>query len=390
MARDYEQGDTDFWNVAERALGVGYDQAVLKIQERNKPRDPWRAEVRVAPGVSRAENPRSRRAQPSYFSKEGDSKEGVIAQLYKHCRAESIRRAAAQFYDALPYKDQESVTEMARLFLEGQHTVILGPAGDDREEVASQVLQKAYHQTVQGHVESIVDSVNDGDLKDEEAVRDQIDCIEVCYTGRAITTLRYAKNDDAYQERNGEEPLAWEAMASAALQADVEENLGFEPSDVHTVDCARCGEVVATTPKDEDEECPKCGLDLTTEVREGVRGPTVSDHADEQGGPVAVEEPDDRTVCEDCLDGDTEINKERAVPVAPNTLFECAACETTCLTKRAELRAGRIVVICGNDSHLCAKCGEAPTAPAGTPLPSEVLFTCYECGGIFTTPKEAR
>jgi predicted RNA-binding Zn-ribbon protein involved in translation (DUF1610 family) len=138
----------------------------------------------------------------------------------------------------------------------------------------------------------------------------------VIYTTGALDTLRYSDNDQAYWDQMGGDPPSWSDLAACALQADVQKQLGFEPSNIHEVDCPRCGTVVSTENERDETDCPKCGLDLSTEEREGF---------DAEGSETK------RQVCADCLTNE-ERECDTTKAIEKTTVFDCDACGETFIT----------------------------------------------------------
>lgn len=378
MARNYEQADHQFWQVAEAALRVRYDEAVLETKEEAGREEPFSATVRRERGTQgwRAGD----EYEVWYLEVRGATREAAIEALQEKCREHLLRAGFATMLQALPYEEAQRIERYATLLLEARHAVVVTSKGTSVEDLANNIKQRWYADLVRDHVEEIKDAIKDGEITTSEEVYDRIREMEVVYTGQAQDILRYSSNDDAYEEETGEKVPDWSTLAAYALQADVTKNLGFEPSDIHEVDCPRCGTVVSTEDESDETDCPKCGIDLSTEVREGFHMP----------------DPPCPSICEDCAEKNDNIKDVR---VAPNTEFDCVECDGHFLTApakaqpapAAEIRPGRQA-----DTHaphaMCSACiaedPERMPENRTAPIPAGTEYECVQCHKPFMSPSQ--
>lgn len=373
MARDYELADHTFWSVAEAALRVRYDEAVLEVKD-----EPGRDEP-ISATVSRARGSKDWRSGDEhevwFLNVRAADQETAIQNLKEKCREHLLRAGFATMLQALPQEEAARLERYATLFLEARHSVVVSSKGTTVEEIANDIKARGYSDLVEDHVKDIKDAIRDGEITTSEEMYDRIREMEVTYTARAQDVLRFSQNDTAYWDEMGGEAPNWEVVASYALQADVLKDLGFDPGQIHEVNCPRCGTVVSTEDESDETDCPKCGIDLDTEVREGFETSN-------------AEGEDTGRICSECLDEKAKEQIVNTTPVYPDTEFECAGCETCFLTSKLSIRAGTKVLIKGTDEHLCAACGAKPDAIPGSPIEPGTRFGCYNCGNTFITPKE--
>lgn len=324
MARDYEQASDSFWRAAEAALAVEYNDAVLATKEHPdcESDERWEATVRRARGSEGWKA--GDELEAWFFTAYSTSKEDAIAKLERKVQDHALRRSFRSMLDALPYEERERKEREARLLLEVNHTVVLGSKGQTVDDIADGIKQREYFDNVRGLAKEIADDVKSGAITTDEGVWERIHEIEVIYTSEALDTLRYSDNDQAYWDQMGGEPPSWCALASCALQEDVREHLDFDPSNVHEVDCVRCGTVVSTEDESEETECPKCGLDLDVEEREGFD--TEADEKKEQ-------------VCADCLKNEVR-ERDTTKAIEKKTVFDCDECGKTFITPDEEPEEG--------------------------------------------------
>lgn len=374
MARDHELAPYDFWPLAESALGVGYDDVVLTIKEDTRYEEAWGATVQHGENVERRSNS-SRDYDIKELEARGPDREAALKNLIEALTRHVVKRGWASMMDVLPNDIRRQCFQFAQFLLETQHTVVLGSKGSTVEEIANNIQSRKYHDRVQNHVKEIVGMVRDGDLSNEEDLTRHIDEIEVIYTSDAQNVLRHSDNDEAYYEMMGGEAPGWSALAACALQTDVREALPFKPHHIHDVDCPRCGEVVSTEdPRDEDT-CPKCGIDLDTEVREGY----------------VLPEPPNPSICVKCVEKieDEEQRKGcKSILHGGNVEFDCVECKDHFLTAQAVLSDGSKVLKEGEDAFLCAACATKPDAIAGSPIEPKFTYVCCDCQQRFTTPNK--
>lgn len=304
MARDYEQmSDSRFWEIAELRLGVKYGEATLKTKETKDNEDPWEA------GIYREGEERP--VVKASARDEADAKE----RLFKDLREERVRDAFKTILDTLDYKARDVVERYAVLLLEVNHSVFTGAKGKGADDIADDIIRREYRERVQREVREIKDLIRDGDIKSDDDLYEHLREIGVTWNSEALDILKHSDNDEAYWDQMGGRNPGWAALATYALQQDVQDDLGFNPSDITQVDCARCGEVTVT--EDDPSDCPKCGMDLTTSENEGVRLPEVDS---------VVE------VCENC-----EIEEDpEGTPIPPGTEFDCERCGNHCITPPAK------------------------------------------------------
>lgn len=295
MARDYEQmSDSRFWEIAEHRLGVKYDGATLKTKETKDDEDPWEA------GIYREGEERP--VVKASARDEEDAKERLFTEL----REERVRDAFKTILDTLDYKARDVVERYAVLLLGVNHSVFTGAKGKGADDIADDIIRREYRERVQREVREIKDLIRDGDIKSDDDLYEHIHEIGVTWNSEALDILKHSNNDEAYWDQMGGKNPGWAALATFALQQDVQDDLGFNPSDITQVDCARCGEVTVT--EDDPSDCPKCGLDLSTSENTGVELPEVD-------STIAV--------CEDC-----EVEEDpEGTPIGPGVEFDCARCE---------------------------------------------------------------
>lgn len=307
MARDYEQmSDSRFWEIAEHRLGVKYDGVTLKTKETKDDEDPWEA------GIYREGEERP--VVKASAGNEEDAKE----KLFKDLREERVRDAFKGLLDVLDYKERAAVERYAVLLLEVNHSVFTGSKGRGVDDIANDIIWREYRERVQREVREIKDLIRDGDIKSDDDLYEHLSEIGVTWNSEALDILKHSDNDEAYWDQMGGKPPGWAALATYALQQDVQDDLGFNPSDICQVDCARCGEVTAT--EDDPTDCPKCGLDLTTSENDGF-------HVQPK------DETEQKDVCENCLDTDVDQNP---APIEPGEEFDCYRCDNHCIAPAAK------------------------------------------------------
>lgn len=375
MARDYELADHTFWSVAEAALRVRYDEAVLEVKDELGRDEP------ISATVSRARGSKDWRSGDEhevwFLNVRATDQETAIQNLKEKCREHLLRAGFATMLQALPQEEAARLERYATLFLEARHSVVISSKGTTVEELANNIKQRWYADLVRDHVEEIKDAIKDGEITTSEEVYDRIREMEVIYTSQAQDVLRFSQNDTAYWEEMGGEAPSWAVVASYALQADVLKDLGFDPGQIHEVDCPRCGTVVSTEDESDETDCPKCGIDLDTEIREGYFDP----------GPPGALPDEESKICQDCSDEqDGATNRLPPVRIPPEQEFDCHACDRHFLTGKPSVMAGTRVLVKGQDADLCALCGEKPDAIPGSPIPPGTRFTCYDCGDTHDSP----
>ena len=376
MARDYELAPSQFWALAEAALGVRYDEAKLQLTELSPDtKEPWEARV------EREQESKGFIARNDhdvwYLEVRGADRDDAIQRLHALCRKQHLRGSISRMLEALPSEETRRIEEYATIILEANHLVVLASRSSSIEEVADGIKRRKYYDRVRSHVEDIQDAVKTGEIKTEDDLSERLNEIEVIYTAEAQDIIRFSSNDEAYWDDFGGEAPSWSTVAACALRADVIKDLGFDQNDVHTVDCVRCGEVTSTDDKEDEEDCPKCGLDLNTEIREGYFDPSPS-------GALPDEES---TICQDCSDEqDGATNRRPPVRIPPEREFDCHVCDGHFFTGTPPIRGGTRVLHHGEDTSLCATCGAKPEAIPGSPIEPNTKFTCCDCGETFMTP----
>lgn len=357
MARDYEQmSDSRFWEIAEHRLGVKYDGAILKTQETKNDEDPWEA------GIYREGEERP------VVKANATSEEGAKEQLFKDLSEERVRDAFKVVLDTLDYKERDKVERYAVLLLEVNHSVFTGSWGRGADDIANDIIRREYRERVQREVREIKDLIRDGDIKSDDDLYEHLREIGVTWNSDALDILKHSDNDEAYWDQMGGKPPGWSALATYAIQQDVQDSLGFNPSDITQVDCARCGEVTAT--EDDPTDCPKCGLDLSTSENEGV---------------ILNEEGDLVHVCENC-----EVEEDPdGKPIGPGIEFDCARCDNHCITPPAKAVERHGVELKEIDETLsvCVTC-QLEEDTVDHDIPARTKFTCIRCGCAFTTPAQ--
>lgn len=309
MARDYElSNDYDFWTLAERYLEAGRDGVTLTVTK-DKDEEEWVARIQYS-------DP-DKRKYLDHDRAKGYSEEEAKQKLHRKLTDHFCRETFKELLSVIPRAERELLTKYAVLLLEAEHTVVLGSKDDDPEKIADRIGQREYWARVRAAADDIKSQVKDGDLKSQDDVEEAIGSNEIYYTGNALKVLLHSRSDEEYWEQTGEEPPGWERIATYAFQADVREALGFDPSDMHEVECARCGDVVAT--EDDPTDCPKCGLDLTTIENAGYH-------------VVSVDDPTQHDVCENCYDTDLHQN---GAEIEPGQEFDCYVCDNHCITPPA-------------------------------------------------------
>lgn len=365
MARDYEHASYDFWRLAEAALGVPYDEATLTIEPRADNR------VQLTVSQSTVEHPRNNPHRPRTFSIDAETVEEGVETLLKTLTDSVYKQTFLTLLEALPSDEGRALERMATLFLQARHTVLLGSVHDDAEKIANRVKATEYNAWVQREVESIEDMIHNGDLRNEDAVREALNEIGVTYTSEAFDVLAESENAEAYWDQTGEEAPSWETLATCALQADVEQQLGFHPSDVCERDCLRCGRIVVTDG-DEADNCPKCGLAFDLEECAGYQRVW----RDQNDGDASTSEH----ICDTCLEvpntsEEVDVARTRQSPLPADTEFECIVCGSDCYT-------GRKTPV---SKHRCPEPLQAE--PSETVDPDKDYF-CGVCCRWFYTPKK--
>lgn len=376
MARDYRHADPEFWRLAEAALRVGYGAAVLETKKEE-------VLETVLMTVRREKGAKDFRTGDEYevwfLSVRGANEAEALSKLREKCREHLLRSSFAALLQALPSEEAALLERYATLFLEARHSVVVSSKGTSIEDLANDIKQRWYADLVRDHVAEIKDEIKEGRITTSDDVYDRIREIEVIYRGQAQDILRYSSNDDAYEEETGEEVPDWSTLAVYALQADVTKNLGFNPGDIHEVDCPRCGTVVSTEDESDETDCPKCGIDLNTEIREGYFDP----------GPPGALSDEESKICQDCSDEqDGATNRLPPVRIPPEQEFDCHTCDRHFLTGKPSLRGGTKVLHHGEDASLCNTCGAKPEAIPGSPIEPHTKFTCCDCGETFMTPSQ--
>lgn len=302
--RDYtDKRDSTFWKASETYVGCSYGDATYA-------EGPHGDAGRFFAKVSYKDN---------VCVKYGDTLEEAQDALSTYVIAEQLSAAFKAFLSALPDSHATALLSACRSVLETQYAVFTARLGSTADDVANALKSSEYHERVRGEVDEIKDLIARGDITRDDDVYERIREIEVIYTGDALDILRASSNDQAYWEEMGGEAPSWSMLACFALQADVRDALGFDPSDIEEHVCARCGDVVTT--EEGAEECPKCGLNFDVTEKEGI----------EQPDPNSAVEFDTRLVCEECTAG-TEL-KGDAIP--HDTEFTCSLCEREFITSQA-------------------------------------------------------
>ena len=99
---------------------------------------------------------------------------------------------------------------------------------DAVKEAAQWIEGREHREYVSGLADEIRERIEstDGDrLEDENDVHEAINEHTITYTHRALEYLRHSKNDTAYWEEYGGDEPNWEEIATAALQADLRDEL---------------------------------------------------------------------------------------------------------------------------------------------------------------------
>lgn len=310
MARDYEKAPLSLWDRAEAALGVGYDQVDLTIQTYERARDPVYVQVRPS---EKAPKRHQRDYTPTEYSTYGDTSESALDKLEAICREASIRNGFGDLLARMSSEDRQKLKDFARLLLEADHTVILASQGSSKSQVAGNILRSEYLDDVRRHVDSIKDAIEDGEIKTSDDFDEHIHSIEVTYDSDALNTLRFSSNSQEYWEQFGKDAPSWAEIATYAIQAEVRSDLSIHSHQIHTIDCARCGEVTSTEDVKYETDCPKCGLDLEVKLMRGFS----------QG---------DIDRCDDCLE---QPEDKKGEPIPPDTEFDCETCSGSFLTPPA-------------------------------------------------------
>lgn len=304
--RDHEEGmDEDFWRNAERLLGVGYDGAVLGVEEDKDPED---ENERFTAWVAPPETHEQHRKWKWDLRETAGTRKGALEALSTRVRREMKKQAYARLHDALPYGEWRRMEEEAELLLSVKHKVVLGSRGDDEEQIALNLLRRDYWQDVRRHAGDLVGQIKSGEITSAEEFDDRLREIEVIYTSDAHKTLWMSDNDEAYEDEMGEKPESITVAAVWALQADVRERVqaSIEVHHLRELDCPRCGTVVVWSDPDgaEADECRKCGYDTCVAVSRayasgGYRICEVcrDDHPDE---PLAPVDHRDDFRCDEC------------------------------------------------------------------------------------------
>lgn len=317
--RDHEEGmDEDFWRNAEKLVGVGYDGAVLGVEEDADPDDEGE---RFTAWIAPPEIHDTHRKWKFELRDKGATRRDAIEKLARRVYRELKKHAYAQLRNALPYAEWRRMAEEAELLLSVEHTVVLGSKGDDEEAIAMSLLRRDYWQDVRRRAQDLIGQIKNGEITSSDEFEDRLREIEIIYTSDAHKTLWFSNNDDAYKEEMGEPAETIEAAAAFALQTDVREEVGrrVEVQHLREIDCPRCGTVVVWTDPDEDEECRKCGYPTSVEVSRAHQ------HLDGvlQVGGVVTPDP---TLCETCLEDVPESDAGGYQPTPHRDDFTCDLC----------------------------------------------------------------
>lgn len=120
-------------------------------------------------------------------------------------------------------------------------------------QMADSIKRAAYYSSVRSYAEGIIDDLKSGDIPDREALIERIHETAdgsqmVIYTGQAMDVLRYSDNDGAYGDNYGSEGMVsdgsinWSALAYAALEADINEQLSATIDLNAPFACDECGD----------------------------------------------------------------------------------------------------------------------------------------------------
>lgn len=388
MTTEYElkRGDHyDLFSLAETVLKAGYDGTTIEIRPCGKRKG--RRFFAVASRKVRDEGWNAVNEVTAYDDTEDAARFELQAALAKL----SMKNAAKAMLDALPSEAKQAHKDWAIAILSVDNTVVLGSRDSTPADIASNILQREHYDTVTDIVEDIKTAIEDGDYTDADSLREHITETvgghhDVIYTSCAKDILRYSDNDEAYYEQTGEEQPEWSSLAAPALEADVYERLTREGIDVdalHTVECARCGTVPSTEDESDETDCPRCGLSLSVERREGF---TVRDDAAE-----LVSER-----CKDCHDPETWDAGE-SKPMAPNTEYTCSECGEDLITPPApepvpepktlvEVFAEKRPGFTKNGDYVCDECSAMDDRSDYEVVAPGTGYHCGRCGQPFTAP----
>jgi hypothetical protein len=124
-----------------------------------------------------------------------------------------------------------------------------GRITDTQHEDAMRVLRAEYYQSVRGIADEMRDAIKSGEITSDEELHDRVhQTIDgsywVIYTHANFQVLMCSDHHDAYSEDFGEPPLSgsdinWAALAFAALQRDVDDQMQAEDISVDNVREAR-------------------------------------------------------------------------------------------------------------------------------------------------------
>lgn len=371
MPRDYMKiGDSTVWSLAESALGCGFDKCsveVVAVIAREK------YEARFVIDDPRSTHPNGR---PSAV---GETEAGAIENVARKVIDDEIRASLRVLKAKLPTEERRAMDRYAVLLLESDHLVVLGSERDTVESLAEDIQRRRYQEEIADHVDTIQVDIKNGSIRSEKEFDETFYEFGVRNEDEALNALRHSKNSGAWKE-HGDSAPDFETMAAYAVQADVMDALrraGIEPSEIEEVQCARCGDVVITS--EDTEDCPKCGLNLDAEERDGK---------------ILVEDGDGKTVCEDCVKPEDLVDDD-AVNIKPDTDFDCERCGDACVTPKTAPEPERIeragytcaFVDDTGESDVCAKCLDTDLHLNPAEIDPGALFECAVCKNAFKTPR---
>lgn len=325
--RDREDGmDENFWNNAEKLLGVGYGGAELHVTEEADPNDP---DERFMAWVEPTDPKSARRHLRWDLRTHGGTRRYALERLSELLDRRVRTDAYKALREALPYNQWRQLAVEAELLLSVEYTVVLGSKTDDEEAIGMTLLRKSYWEDVRGQADALLDAIKSGEIPDSDTFEDHLHEIGVIYTSDAHKTVWFSDNDDAYEDEMGEKADTIEVTAMYALQADVRERVAasIDVQHLRKIDCPRCGKVVIWTDPDEDEECRKCGYPTSVEVSRAYVDPLVADElyvcetcrADHPGEALYPVDHRKDFTCDECGSEYTQPKVEPTAPGAPAT-----------------------------------------------------------------------
>lgn len=375
----------DLFSLAETALKAGYDGTTIEIRPCGKRKGKKFFAVARRKTLDKAWN------AVNEVTAYDETEDAVRFELSAALTKLAMKNAAKAMLDAMPREAKQAHLDWAIAVLSVENTVVLGSRDSTPADIAGNILMREHYNTVTDIVEDIKNAIEDGDYTDADSLREFISETvgghhDVIYTACAKDILRYSDNDEAYYEQTGEDQPDWSTLAAPALEADVMERLTREGIDVdalHTVECARCGTVPSTEDESTETDCPKCGLSLSVERREGF---TVRDDAAE-----LVSER-----CKDCHDPETWDTGE-SKPMAPNTEYECSECGEELITPPAptpapepktlvEVFADQRSGFMKNGDFVCDECSAMDDRSDYTIVAAGERYRCGRCDLPFVAP----